>query len=229
MNQKLFNLLASIKGRLNLIWGCQMGEEDFRKAKKAFLNYYIKNALENYEGRDYSDTMRHLIDYLLSNKDLFLGFRRIDVKPGVPAEQICREEFLSALIDVLDGIYREVDKDDSYEYKFRMSIRKGYGDFIKKHIGELYDYYQKDTVFATMKIESGIGSYYQALKNSPYLEELKKYPEVDCQKIFEEECNRALELYPFLLCNEAFHVSDNPFIISRATSDLRRHFDYVRF
>ena len=227
MNQKLFNFLASIKGRLNLIWGSQMGEEDFRKAKKAVLNHYIINALENYEGRDYSDTMRYLIDYLLSNKDLFLGFRRTDVKPGVPAEQICREEFLSALINVLDGRYREFDKDDSYD-RFRMSIRMGYGYFIIKHIGELYDYYQKDTVFATMKIESGIGSWYQALKNSPY-GEWEKFPEVFCQKIYEEECNRALELYPFLLCNEAFHVSDNPLIISRATSDLRRHFDDVGF
>ncbi len=188
-----------------------MTEESLRACIKIWFDDFIdrENYLNNTDPYRLNRTCKQLdtteekVAYLYERLytplvDAYFLYSR--VKRKVDYSKVLKEEFYRNCINYFSS---EADGRffiHSDEYKFRMQIRKGYGDYINKHIDKILKVKEEDSneMFLHMLTDSFIGSFYQALKNSPDLNTLKTNTKIDVDAVLDEECTRALDIYPKL-------------------------------
>ena len=201
MKKKLSNLLSTIGGKClyayQKVFG--MSEKDLRDLFSYYFNSAIERTLEVWQGkhqeRKLYDSVGEVYELLRNDFTLYRSAKKsVQYKYSF----LLDEEYLSSIIDIHDGKYRTDKNELNEEYRFRFTIREGFGNYFKGHLSKFVN--KKElSMLDELGLKGIIGAYCQALKSNPELLKLKTLFGIDYDIIIEEECNRAIEDFSELL------------------------------
>ena len=201
MKKKLFNLLSTIGGKCKYayikVFG--MSEKDLRSYFSFGFNSAIESTLGVYQGkyldRELNNSINEVYELYRNNVQLLSSVKRsVQHMYGL----VLNEEYISSIIDIHTGKYRTDKNELNDTDKFRLTIREGFGDYLKRHLSKIITK-KEFSLFEEMGLKGIIGAYRKSLKSNSELLKLKALFGIDYDIIIDEECNRAIEEYSELL------------------------------